>query len=244
MKKSFILLIVILSANLSFGQKVYTDKTEYEKALTQYYDELDSYENYVKKIDFYKNFVFPKRRSYPQNRSEWMNYFGDLLSKSNIRFDNHEVRLHSNVKPSGIVYINFLESNTSSNLIISISEQSHPDAIYTASTYRFNHPGVKPTYKRPTQTKRDRVVNSSIVIKNTTPKIDTPIIKTSIIKPDGYYKEEFIENNRVILKVTVIKNGVTRVYKKINYSWGGEFFFKDDSSISHNLFTCSTNNHN
>lgn len=50
-------------------------------------------------------------------------------------------------------------------------------------------------------------------------------------------REDIVEKNRVITKIKVVKNGVAVEYSRVNYSWGGQFFFKNTTqSISENLF--------
>ena len=50
-------------------------------------------------------------------------------------------------------------------------------------------------------------------------------------------REDIIEKNRVITKVRVMKGTLTTEYSRVNYSWGGLYFFKNSStSIPENLF--------
>jgi hypothetical protein len=50
-------------------------------------------------------------------------------------------------------------------------------------------------------------------------------------------REDIVEKNRVITKIKVVKNGIAVEYSRVNYSWGGQFFFKNTTqSISENLF--------
>lgn len=50
-------------------------------------------------------------------------------------------------------------------------------------------------------------------------------------------REDIVEKNRVIVKVTVIKGSKISEYSCVNYAWGGRFFFKDNkTSINENLF--------
>ena len=243
MKKVLITLLVTMFVQLSYGQKVYADKNEFDRAVKQYNDELDSYENYIKKINFYKNYVYPKSLTYPESPTKWMSYFEPKLKKEGIRFDNYLGRLHSNVTPSGTVHINFIESQGSNKLLITFDDEPYVDAVYTASTYKFNHPGVKPVYKP--QTKKEKFVDPiKISIKEPTANVEVPVIKQDTIRPDGYYSEEIVERNKITFKVTIIKNGVTKVYKRVNWWWGGEYFFRDDKSISENMFFCSITDKN
>lgn len=238
MKKVLLSLFITVLAQLSYGQKVYTNKNEFEKAIKQYNDELNSYENYIKKINFYKNYVYPKSLSYPESPTEWMSYFRPKLEKEGVKFDNYQGRLHNNVIPSGTVHINFIESETSTKLLITFTNEPYENAVYTASTYKFNHPGIKPVYKP--QPKKEKFVDPiKITIKQPIANVEVPVIKQDTIKPDGYYTEEIVERNKIIFKVTIIKNGVVKVYRRVNWRWGGEYFFRDDKSISENMFFCA-----
>jgi hypothetical protein len=50
-------------------------------------------------------------------------------------------------------------------------------------------------------------------------------------------REDIVEKNRVIVKVTVVKGSKISEYSCVNYAWGGRFFFKDNKmSINENLF--------
>lgn len=50
-------------------------------------------------------------------------------------------------------------------------------------------------------------------------------------------REDIVERNRVIVKVTVIKGSKISEYSCVNYAWGGRYFFKDNkTSINENLF--------
>ncbi|MFN8152742.1 MAG: hypothetical protein U0Y08_00470 [Bacteroidia bacterium] len=50
-------------------------------------------------------------------------------------------------------------------------------------------------------------------------------------------REDIVEKNRVITKIRVSKNGVTTEYSRVNYNWGGQFYFRNNTqSISENLF--------
>ena len=50
-------------------------------------------------------------------------------------------------------------------------------------------------------------------------------------------REDIVERNRIITKIKVTKNGVETEYSRVNYSWGGRYFFKNNvMSISENLF--------
>ncbi len=50
-------------------------------------------------------------------------------------------------------------------------------------------------------------------------------------------REDIVERNRIITKIKVTKNGVETEYSRVNYSWGGKYFFKNNvMSISETLF--------
>lgn len=50
-------------------------------------------------------------------------------------------------------------------------------------------------------------------------------------------REDIVERNRIITKIKVNKNGVETEYSRVNYSWGGKYFFKNKvNSISETLF--------
>lgn len=50
-------------------------------------------------------------------------------------------------------------------------------------------------------------------------------------------REDIVEQNRIITKVKVIRNGVETEYSRVNYRWGGKYFFKNKvMSIPENLF--------
>ena len=52
--------------------------------------------------------------------------------------------------------------------------------------------------------------------------------------------EELDESNRQVLKVTVRKENNEIVYSKIKYSWGGVYFFRNNTSISESMFRWAT----
>ena len=50
-------------------------------------------------------------------------------------------------------------------------------------------------------------------------------------------REDIVERNRVITKVKVKKGDSYNEYSRVNYNWGGKFYFKNDkTSIPENLF--------
>jgi hypothetical protein len=55
--------------------------------------------------------------------------------------------------------------------------------------------------------------------------------------------EEVIEEvNRTITQVTVSRERMTYVYKKVAYNWGGVYYFRDDDSITNGVFKLETAN--
>ncbi len=53
--------------------------------------------------------------------------------------------------------------------------------------------------------------------------------------------EEVIEEvNRTITQVTVSRERMTYVYKKVAYNWGGVYYFRDDDSITNGVFKLET----
>lgn len=58
---------------------------------------------------------------------------------------------------------------------------------------------------------------------------------------DKVIREDIVDGKRIITKVKVIKNGITTEYMRVNYNWGGTFYFRNSTqSISPNLFACWT----
>lgn len=263
MKKIVSLLIVLLTiTSLSYGQKVYTNKKLYDNALKQYCDELDSYENYIKKVNFYNNFSYDKTKGYPSSTEKWISYFEPLLNKSGVKFDNYINRLHENVNPSGTIYINFLESTKSNKLLVSFDDSPRSNAIYTASTFKFNHPGKPPVFKKPEEQKKDtvkvkKVINqikldtqyyadnkktivsdTNVIIKTTVDTTVTNITKEVNNKVD-IVSREVIGKNYTMTEVDVICNGDKKTYKRISYNWGGIFYYVENHKpITENQFYC------
>ncbi len=59
----------------------------------------------------------------------------------------------------------------------------------------------------------------------------------AFLESEKITREDIIEKNRVITKVRVMKGNLTTEYSRINYNWGGLYFFKNAStSIPENLF--------
>jgi hypothetical protein len=58
-------------------------------------------------------------------------------------------------------------------------------------------------------------------------------------------RQDIVEKNRVITVVRVIRGAVVNEYSRVNYSWGGQYFFKNNTmSIPENLFVQWTGVHN
>ena len=49
---------------------------------------------------------------------------------------------------------------------------------------------------------------------------------------DSRTEEVIRELNKVIRQITIVKDGISTVYKEIRHSWGGVFYFKDEASIT------------
>ncbi|MBL7922786.1 MAG: hypothetical protein JNL88_01170 [Bacteroidia bacterium] len=65
------------------------------------------------------------------------------------------------------------------------------------------------------------------------PAPEGPVFKES----EHVTREDIVERNRVITKIKITKNGVVTEYRRVNYSWGGLYFFKNNTlSIPENLF--------
>ncbi len=66
---------------------------------------------------------------------------------------------------------------------------------------------------------------------------DTP---TGYIEPgesEKITREDIVERNRVITRIRVTRKGIQTEYSRVYYSWGGLYYFKNNSmSISENLF--------
>ena len=55
-------------------------------------------------------------------------------------------------------------------------------------------------------------------------------------------KEVIEEVNRTITLVTISRERMTCVYKKVAYNWGGVYYFRDDDSITNDVFKLETAN--
>lgn len=162
MKKVILFLLLLVNSAPIFGQKYYTDKKEYESALKYYNDAKDSYENYLKKIEYFKNYKYPKRKVYSDDPDSWNSSWKSDLEILNIRQDNNSVRLHPNIIPEDTLYINFIEIPDSVFLLIKITTQrmSEYDYKFCARTLKFKHPGKPPVFVErvtPKPNKKERV---------------------------------------------------------------------------------------
>lgn len=71
----------------------------------------------------------------------------------------------------------------------------------------------------------------------TSQSTDAPPPVQQFTESDKVTREDIVEKNRVITKIKVIKNGVATEYSRVNYNWGGQFYFRNNTqSISENLF--------
>ena len=162
MKKVILFLLLLVNSAPIFGQKYYTDKKEYESALKYYNDAKDSYENYLKKIEYFKNFKYPKTKSYPTDVDGWYRLWETDLNILNIKPDNNDIRLHGNIVPEDSLYINFIEVPDSTYLVIKITNKRIPknDYKFCAKTLKFKHPGKPPVFVEkvtPEPNKKERV---------------------------------------------------------------------------------------
>ena len=55
-------------------------------------------------------------------------------------------------------------------------------------------------------------------------------------------KEVIEEVNRTITLITISRERMTYVYKKVAYNWGGVYYFRDDDSITNDVFKLETAN--
>jgi hypothetical protein len=230
MKKIVSLVILLITISyFSYGQKTYTNKKSYDSALKQYCDELESYQNYIKKINFYNNFSYYKSNGYPSSTDGWISYFQPLLNKSGVKFDNYINRLHDNVEPEGVIYINFIESVRSDKLLVSFDDSPRDNAIYSASTYKFKDPGKPPIYSKPEQKEKSTSKKNKIINPITPPnkvqyasteseKVDTISTIDFYTMPNGekYTYVELIKNYPSMVNESVFKsNFPNRVQPKI-----------------------------
>lgn len=203
------ILLFLFSALFSTAQVIYTNKEEYQKALKDYNDALDSYNNFIKKVKFYGNYKFPKSNSYPENGDAWMTLIKPDLNKLGIKVDNEEQRLHPNVKSSGLIYFNFIEVSDLDFLQVKITNQpiSKFDYKFSARTLKFVHPGKPPVYseikEKPAQKnivkeikKEDSILKDTTIIKEKNMVYVGPVKEDTYFMPDGkkYTYEQLIKS--------------------------------------------------
>jgi hypothetical protein len=99
-----------------------------------------------------------------------------------------------------------------------------------------------PTYTASNDTKGGGILPAS-GIENNSPKIavnssaDAPPDGPQFSETENITREDIVERNRIITKIKVNKNGVETEYSRVNYCWGGKFFFKNKTnSIPETLF--------
>lgn len=99
-----------------------------------------------------------------------------------------------------------------------------------------------PTFTANKET-RKRVVLPATGSENNSPAIvvnssaDAPGDGPQFLESENVTREDIVERNRIITKIKVNKNGVETEYSRVNYSWGGRYFFKNKVlSISETLF--------
>lgn len=67
--------------------------------------------------------------------------------------------------------------------------------------------------------------------------VEAPGAGPQYSESENITREDIVERNRIITKIKVTKNGVETEYSRVNYSWGGRYFFKNNvMSISETLF--------
>ena len=190
-----ILIIFFLVAQRAISQTIYTNKQEFEKASLWYEHALFSYQNSIKKIEYYAQIKYPKRSLYPANGDEWFRIFEPGLNSKGIKIDNNENRLFPDVEPEGPIYFNFIEDPEKDNLIIRItSTPLQPyEYLFCATSLKFKHPGKRPEFKKirnhSNQESHNAITQSNILeteelnLANTLPnEINQPEIFTM---PDG-----------------------------------------------------------
>lgn len=218
MKNVILFLLLFFCLTKSFGQKYYTDKKEYESALKYYNDAKDSYDNYIKKLNYFKNYKFPKSKNYPPDGDSWYAYFKTDLESLGVRFDNNEIRLHKNIPPKDSLYINFIEVNDSPFLLVKVTNKklSSSEYKFCCKTLCFDYPGKKPIYVEKQVPKKDEIV----IIKEN--KIDS--LKVVTINPIEYkIKTLYLMPNGVRYSY----ENLIKVYPSMSNSKVFSSYFKD-----------------
>lgn len=170
MKKIVFFVLLTFSVTVK-SQNIYSDRKKYDVATKNYNDAIESYDNYLKKINFYKNYKYPKNTSTPKN---WFEYFKPILQSNGIKLDNYLVRYHKNVIPDGSIYVNFVDGADPNFLSVTFTNTPPSEYFYSAFIYKFNHPGQPPVLVE--EPKKEKVIT----------KVSSP----PIVKVDTIVKEE------------------------------------------------------
>lgn len=151
-----------------FGQKIYNNKNDYDIAIKEYNRSKESYDNYLKKLNFFKNYKYPKSKSYPKNGDEWFKIFEGDLKKLNIKIDNEDQRLYSDVRPEGNIYINLIEDPTQPNLVVKVTDKkmSIYDFKFCCTTLKFKDPGKPPIFIEKKVTVSTKIQKNDVKIDN------------------------------------------------------------------------------
>lgn len=99
-----------------------------------------------------------------------------------------------------------------------------------------------PTYTENKESKKRSILpatgsdnNSPAIAVNSS--ADAPGAGPQYSESENITREDIVERNRIITKIKVNKNGVETEYSRVNYSWGGRYFFKNKVlSIPETLF--------
>ncbi|MGY6563063.1 MAG: hypothetical protein ACXITV_13250 [Luteibaculaceae bacterium] len=80
-------------------------------------------------------------------------------------------------------------------------------------------------------------VTPAVNDKSTAPKIASKESTTSTVILEDSYKEEVIkQENKTILRRTIIKNNTITIFEEVKHNWGGVYWFKDGKSITESEF--------
>lgn len=204
--KKIVSILLFSVSNLVYGQ-VYTLKEDYNNAIKNYNDAKESYENYIKKINFYKNYKYPKNKPYPNS---WFEYFKPILESNGIKMDNYKVRYHKNIDPDGTTYINFIIDPNSDYLSVTLTDIPPSNYIYSASIYKFNHPGKSPVFKEEKET----------LIDNSTTTYSPSQTDTLIIEPKMIFVPSVkIENLPTRPEFYIMPNGSKYSYEQLIHNY-------------------------
>lgn len=128
------------------AQKVYTDKSAYERAIVHYTHALESYDNYIRKKNFYSRLKYP-RAAVDTNGDRFLEPVVDLMLREGIRLDNNTNRFHADVEPTGEMNFYYFEDPVGKYLKVVIMAGDTSGYIHASTTYSFRHPGKSPVYK-------------------------------------------------------------------------------------------------